>query len=227
MGLLTSFNQDYLTISCSLLSPSNPTSIGWDFGDSTPIVTSKNATHTYVDSGFYTIKVTADGVEKSFQVGASAYGECLPDSIYSILLRKVPAGVVLTDEEVSDAIQKWQLNLSAYINVTWGIYNELAFTPLVNLLIIDLALYTILENYARKYLLNAASTTSKEIKNIESGPTKAEWYSNSDIMKNIIGKGGFLELLKENICLQARESNIPIYICKRKSPVTILPIKIC
>lgn len=222
MGARVSLNQDKLSVFCSILSPKNPTSTGWDFGDGQNSNNLTSVTHEYSEMGFYIITLTVDGDTERIPVGVSPYGDCLTKSIYDIFDSKLPSGITVSDDEKTNAIQKWQTNLYPYINNSGGIYNELAFPSLVNLLIIDLALFTILNDYTSKYLINAASPASKEIRSMESGPTKAEWYSNSELMKNLSGKGGFLDLLKGSICLQARESNIPIYLCD-KNTVTIIP----
>ena len=58
---------------------------------------------------------------------------------------------------------------------------------------------------------------------MESSPTKAEWYNKADIIKSLSAKGGFIDALKEGICSQAMETDIPIYMCKETRRVVTVP----
>ena len=240
-----------LTVNFINTSLNNPTSHAWDFGDGTNS-TDKNPSHTYTEVGFFTVKLIAtngDGEsEVTITIGASDINDMLNASISELVDHYIPSALVgeMTATEKLSLIQKWQLYLQPLVHIPYKVevsdtYNEFKWPGLVNSLIAQLVAYDITVQAANQFVASSMSTgggssgseTSngkQQIKSIETGPAKTEWYEDktSENIKNLADAvssatkaGGGIDLLKESICMLSQRVSIYLPMCK---PIDVMVI---
>lgn len=179
--------------------------VDWDFGDSTQEYNKRQVTHTYEESGFYTVTVSYTDVKNgethtySKTIVANIEAKTsLTGSIYNLIDYYLPKEIIssMTLEEKAMYINKWQLYIHPLVNhfIPKEDYNnELYYEGLENQLIMELAvydfLYTKLYNLlarAGQYLSNITGLNEEEtdnptsrgdrIKSITTGPTEVQYY---------------------------------------------------
>ena len=180
--------------------------VDWDFGDSTQEYNQRNVTHTYKESGFYTVTVSYTDSKKgktynyaqTIVVNIDAQTS-LTGSIYDLIDFYIPAEMRLNMslQEKQMYINKWQLYIHPLVNhcIPRKDYNnELCYEGLENQLIMELAVYdyltTQLQNILARtgrYLENVTGLSEKEtdaignsrgdrVKQITTGPTEVQFY---------------------------------------------------
>jgi len=220
-----SFNQIGLTVEFLDNSTNGPTSWLWNFGDGTTS-TSQNPIHVYSSEGYFVVSLTptnADGAGTAYSqhIGVSSVGNALPTNIASIIDGIMPAGVIYDPIRKDLLIKKWQLHIQPLVEQEIDIskvYNEFAYPALVNYLIAQLVTYDIIIEGLNKYLLSVGQpavngTNPKELKKVVTGPSEAEWFSNSDVWGSIMKAGGAFTALLDNICDLSHRLRITLRIC--------------
>lgn len=244
------YSKSGLTVNFINTSLNNPTSYLWDFGDGNTS-TEKSPSHTYNEMGFFTVKLVATNADGSSEplvltIGASDVNDMLNASILELIDHYMPSslsGEVNASEKIS-LVQKWQLYLQPLVYIPYEVsevdtYNEFKWPGLVNSLIAQLVSYDIILQGANQFLSSSGSmggtqeennkgndNTKRQIKSIETGPAKTEWYqdktatSESENMKNIgaiyasaTKVGGALDQLKQSICQLSQRVRIYLPMC--------------
>ena len=197
-----------LTVNFVNTTLNNPDSYIWDFGDGNNS-TEKNPSHTYLEMGSFTVKLTAtnlDGEKESViivDVTESEEPNSIDISIMDLInpyILTTPVSDIITQNK-SFLIKKWQLYLQPLVFTPIEVseedtHNEVKWPILVNMLIAQLVAYDIIVQAASKFMFNSIDpgyedgTTvlnKQAIKSIETGPAKTEWYEDSSIenIKNI------------------------------------------
>lgn len=189
------------TVHFQNLSLNAPTSFRWEFGD-TLASTDINPTHEYATEGFFEVTliasredsgVTIDSEPLTITVGISEVDDVLNTSIIKLIDHYLPMAFRLeasVNEKIS-MVQKWQLYLQPLVVIPYkvqkqDIYNELKWPGLVNLLIGQLAAKDIMLMVINRFLVNIGlssveeavgpNSMEKELKSIETGPAKTEFY---------------------------------------------------
>lgn len=228
----------------------SPTSYQWDFGDGNNSIL-KNPSNTYAEAGYYTVTLiatNADGDSEPFtiEIGLGTAGPVMNTPIIVMIDHNLPTALVgeATNSEKATLIHKWQLYLEPLVDevLPADTHNEFGWPPLFNVLIAQLASYDIILQGANQFLslagnLGGSSSSSgsggedgtvQQIKSIETGPAKTEWYENnnktteSEIINNIgeafssaVKAGGALDQLKASICQLAHRVRINLpQICE-------------
>ena len=245
------YSKTGLTVNFINTSLNNPTSYLWDFGDGNTS-TLKSPSHIYSEMGFFTVKLIANNVDGaseplSLTIGAGDVNDMLNSSILELIDHYMPTalkGELSASEKIS-LIQKWQLYLQPLVYIPYEVlevdtHNELKWPGLVNSLIAQLVSYDVILQGANQFLSasgNAGGTSTEtgggtevtdgqQIKSIETGPAKTEWYqdktatSESEIIKNIGASyasatraGGALDQLKQSACQLAQRVRIYLPMC--------------
>lgn len=241
------YSKEGRTITFNNLSYNAPTSFQWGFGDGTSS-TEKNPTHTYNEDGFFEVTLIASNAEGDSEILKVVLGISeAPDTNNSTLLESIDFYIPPTLQTESNVKQKmefinhWQRYLQPLVEKPYVInevdtYNEFKWPALVNNLIARLAAHSILLSNLSKFMVeNGNQTTSSsgsetttaeaQIKSIETGPAKTEWYqaktSASEDAKNIanayqvtMAEGGAFEQLQKDICQLASRVSIFLPMCE-------------
>lgn len=180
--------------------------VDWDFGDSNQEYNKRQVTHTYSESGFYTVTVTYTDSKKgktydysqTIVVNIDAKTS-LTGSIYDLIDYYIPEEmrVKLSLPEKTMYINKWQLYVHPLVNhrIPREEYNnELFYEGLENQLIMELAVFDFLtvklQNILARtgqYLQNVTGLSEREtdaignsrgdrVKQITTGPTEVQFY---------------------------------------------------
>lgn len=205
------YSKSGMTVNFVNSSLNSPTSFQWDFGDGTTSI-EKSPSHTFSEMGFFTVTLIASNTDGDSEplvltIGAGNVNDMLNASILELIDHYLPSalkGELGATEKIS-LIQKWQLYLQPLVLIPYRVleqdtYNEFKWPGLVNSLIAQLVSYDIVLQGANQFLSTAGSisdiitdsdsesegSTDKEqqIKSIETGPAKTEWYQNEDAKLN-------------------------------------------
>lgn len=238
------------TITFNNLSYNAPTSYQWGFGDGNTS-TLKNPEHTYTEDGFYDVTLIATNVDGSSEELSVVLGISeAPDTNNSTLMESIDYFIPPTLQAGSSTKQKmefinhWQTYLqplveSPYVVDIVNIHNEFKWPVLVNNLIARLVAHSILLTNLSKFMIETGNqtvnqsgsenlTANAQIKSIETGPAKTEWYqaitSSSEDAKNVanayqvtMAEGGAFEQLEKDICQLASRVRIYLPMCKNPS----------
>lgn len=180
--------------------------VDWDFGDSTQEYNKRQVTHTYAESGFYTVTVSYTDSKKGKTYSYSQTivvnidaKTSLTASIYDLIGYYIPdeMEVKMSLQEKQMYINKWQLYIFPLVNhcIPREEYNnELFYEGLENQLIMELAVFDFLtvklQNILARtgqYLENVTGLSEKEtdaignsrgdrVKQITTGPTEVQFY---------------------------------------------------
>jgi hypothetical protein len=220
-------------------SSNGPVSWLWDFGDGLTS-TSQNPLHTYLVDGYYTVTLTSTNGSGSSTpytdiLGVSGTGSALPMSLKDLTQSFIPAGVSVSSQKLNGLIKKWQLFVYLLVEPEIPeekIHNEFAYPALVNYLIAQLVAYDLIMDGLNQYLISMgqppiAGGTFREVKKITTGPSDAEWFSNSDVWAGLFkaSAGGLsvIGTLMDNICALAHRLRISIHYCGQLSHTPIPP----
>lgn len=187
------------------LSTGNPTSYQWDFGDSSPIDTTKDPNHTYGSTGYFSVTLTAtntDGESSvTITIGIGDTTDALDLSILEMVDLYLPAGDFITSSLQTKValIGKWQIYLQPLVYypkevLEENIHNENEWPGLVNNLIAQLVAFDILLMELSKLLVMAGilsqeeeseeegggePTGTQQIKTVKTGPAETEFYQDT------------------------------------------------
>lgn len=246
------YSRKGLTVEFVNTSLNNPTTYIWDFGDGNTSI-EKSPTHTYSELGFFTVKlivINDDGEgEVTMTVGASDIEDMINASLVELIDHYIPSALLteMSPTEKLSLIQKWQLYLQPLVHIPYEVepedtFNEYKWPGLVNLLIAQLVAYDITVQAANQFVSNSMSnkteegesgpgTGSQQIKSIETGPAKTEWYEDktaenikniSEAVANATKAGGGIDLMKEGICMLAGRLGIYLPICETIN-ISVMP----
>jgi len=244
MGAQFEFTKSGLVVDFTNKSTNNPDSFLWDFGDGNTS-NLENPQHTYASTGFYTVTLTTTLGEVtedvSHTVGVNEDETLLitDDPLIDLVKQYLPTEISDSNEtfgfEINSAIKKWQLFLQPLVNREISneqVYNQSAFIALENYLIASLVARELIINASNQYLstLNQHAVdkgseqgAGQEVKSIQTGPSRAEWFSSSELWQNILKEGGQLHLLTNSICSLARRLSIYLHFCGAPAKPTIVP----
>lgn len=244
------FSRNNLTVDFKNLSLNieGTTTYAWDFGD-TGTSTEKNPSHTYSGEGFFNVKLTTTtGVNSNtieMAIGVGNITQTLNVSLLELCYYYLPSTLLTKNKELVTLIQTWQMYLQPLVEkplVEAGdTHNELKWPALVNKMIAMIVAHEIILKEGNAFLasmaneggssqsINTTNTIStRQIKSIETGPTKTEWYedtnaiANSETLKNIgasfhkaMEPGGLLEKLQQAICMLANRNDIYLPQCPK------------
>lgn len=237
------YSKSGLTVDFINTSLNSPTEWLWDFGDGNNS-NDKSPSHTYTEMGFFTVTLTATNDEGSnslsLTIGASDISDMLNASIFELIDHYIPSALVseMAGTEKLSLIQKWQLYLQPLVHIPYEVspeytHNEFKWPGLVNSLIAQLVAYDITVQAANQFVSNSMSTggstgsvetgTGKQqIKSIETGPAKTEWYEDksseefknlADAISSATRAGGAIDLMKGSICMLAQRVSIYLPMC--------------
>jgi len=236
------FSRNGLDVTFSNLSfnTDGSTTYAWDFGDGTSSTDKIPPTHTFGSEGFFLVKLTVtngadvDTIEMNVGVGATA-ATILSLPIYKLVEYYLPS--TLTDAsktEIVATIQTWQIYLQPLVEnpelPIEDIHNEVKWQALVNVLIAQLVAYDMLVQEAAAFMATLSSTSSggatgtRQTKSIETGPTRVEWFNDSETLKDVSSayskassSDGIISLLKDSICQLTNRVRIFLPICGQLS----------
>lgn len=246
------YSKKGLTIEFADNSLNSPTSWAWDFGDS-QTSTERNPTHTYSELGFFVVKLTAtnsEGTSEPFEIkiNVGSVDGKLDINLLELIDRYLPSalrGEADMKEKIA-LIQNYQLYLQPLVEIPFPVsvedtHNEREWPGMVNMLLAQLVTMDIIVQGANQFISNAITGAinqtdndseenpvkeSQDLKSIETGPTRTEWYENdqgvksSETIKNIAEAyssatkaGGAIDQLKTIICQQAARLRIYLPMC--------------
>ncbi len=256
------YSKKGLTIEFVDNSLNSPTAWAWDFGDGNQSTT-KNPTHTYLALGSYVVKLTAtnaEGTSEPFEMNISVglVDGKIDITLLELIDKYMPSalrGEADMREKIA-LIQNYQLYLQPLVEIPFKVneqdtHNERAWPGMVNMLLAQMVTMDIIVQGANQFISNAVigaidteedneeETPEKEnqdLKSIETGPTKTEWYENdygvkkSEAIKNIAQAysnatkaGGAIDQLKVIICQQASRLRIYLPMCGQLEHNTVVP----
>lgn len=247
-----SYSIDNGTVAFFDLSLNGPTEWLWEFGDGNTS-NLQNPVHNYNQLGRYEVKLitknsNGESSEPLIEIIDILGGgiEYISTSILELTNNYTPG--IINDlsniQEKIGLIRKWQLYLQPLITQPQEIekkdtFNELKYSGLVKNLIAQLVAYDLILEASNAFLLRVTQTDKEEegeegetnakggqIKSIETGPTKTEWYEDktgvdkSEAYKNIGSTlttatkiGGLLDALRASICQLAYRVDIFLPMC--------------
>jgi len=254
------YSKSGLTVSFINTSLNSPVSYDWDFGDGSTS-NEKNPSHEYSGMGFFTVRLVCTNTDGDSEplvmnIGVGQNNDMLDTTVVELIDHYMPSalmGEINAPEKIA-LIQKWQLYLQPLVVIPQEIlpedtHNEFAWPGLVNSLIAQLVSYDIILQGANQFISASGTAggteldtdtgtveTNAQIKSIETGPAKTEWYQNetstssSENIKNIgaafasaTKAGGALDQLKNAICQQAARLRIYLPMCGQLSGNTTPP----
>lgn len=250
------YSKDGRSITFNNLSYNSPTSFQWGFGDGTES-TEKNPAHTYAEDGFYKVTLTATNADGTSEVLETTLGisESV-DTNNAPLMEAIDLYIPPDLQSTAGAKQKmefinhWQTYLQPLVEKPYTVdvadtHNEFKWPNLANNLISKLAAHSILLANLSKFLVktgeestnssgSSTSTAEAQIKSIETGPAKTEWYqaatSSSEESKNVanaynvvMAQGGAFSQLQDDICQLASRIGIFLPMCKNSAKISIPP----
>lgn len=230
-------------------SPIPITSFKWTLGDGTTNTTNDVYEHTYASPGKYTIKLEVENSEGKGELSRTINigpGELSIDvNLITLIDSYMPSILIGSSsiEEKINLINKWQEYLQPQLCIPIDkTHNELAWPYLANHLIAQLVTYDMILAVFQKFMLYGIITNSerevtgenglvnKQIKMIETGPTKTEWFErkSAEEMKEIALALGFLgrpdnmlSLITEGMCSLADRLTVYLPMCNVKNNVII------
>lgn len=162
----------------------------WDFGDNTEAYNERQPSHKYEKSGFYTVSLTVELSDGSYQkeecqriiILSNLVKTHLTDSIYNLINEFIPHELSdkMNNDQKSLYINKWQLYIGPLVNRPRGKeipiehYNdELYYEGLENQLIMELAAW----DYLNTKILNILTGSGQYLKDLTTiGGTEDEGF---------------------------------------------------
>lgn len=252
------------TVAFSDLSLGQPVSWLWDFGDGFQSM-DQNPTHTYIDQKTYIVTLTvvnADGTSEPYIeniIVNATTNLYISTTILELIGHYVPTAITSETSNIEkiNLIRKWQMYLQPLITIPIEVedsdtFNETKWPGLVKMLIAQLSAYDIILQAANAFMSISGRESESEsdggsgpgpdpnlkqqIKIIETGPAKTEWFENktyleeSEIKKNLATAfaqstkaGGALDQLIASICQLSARLRIYLPICGQLEHSPIVP----
>ncbi len=214
----------------------NASTYTWDFGDGTSSTLKIPPTHSFGSEGFFLVSLIVtngtdiDTIQMNVGVGTST-STLLSLPIYKLVEYYLPSTLTAASKtEIIANIQTWQLYIQPLVEnpdlPVADVHNESKWQALVNVLIGQLVAYDILIQEAAAFMATLSSTTSggttgsRQTKSIETGPTRVEWFNDSETLQDVSkaysnanASNGIISLLKDSICQISSRVRIYLPIC--------------
>lgn len=175
----------------------------------------------------------------------------LSNSIYVLINTYIPYSIFgkVPSSVKQQFIEKWQLYIQPLVNHEIPVEdfnNELYYEALENQLIMELAAYdymilniqnvinatsqTIIKDNSQSSgsSSDTSSASGGSIKKIVTGPTEVEYFNDTESEKDFISNitkatqpGGFIDILKQNLCMLAGRLDIYLPICENQTRVIV------
>lgn len=175
----------------------------------------------------------------------------LSNSIYVLINTYIPYSIFgkVPSSVKQQFIEKWQLYIQPLVNHEIPVEdfnNELYYEALENQLIMELAAYdymilniqnvinatsqTIIKDNSQSSgsSSDTSSASGGSIKKIVTGPTEVEYFNDTESEKDFISNitkatqpGGFIDILKQNLCMLAGRLDIYLPICENQTKVVV------
>lgn len=175
----------------------------------------------------------------------------LSNSIYVLINTYIPYSIFgkVPSSVKQQFIEKWQLYIQPLVNHEIPVEdfnNELYYEALENQLIMELAAYdymilniqnvinatsqTIIKDNSQSSGSSSDTSSASEgsIKKIVTGPTEVEYFNDTESEKDFISNitkatqpGGFIDILKQNLCMLAGRLDIYLPICENQTRVVV------
>lgn len=175
----------------------------------------------------------------------------LSNSIYVLINTYIPYSIFgkVPSSIKQQFIEKWQLYIQPLVNHEIPVEdfnNELYYEALENQLIMELAAYDYMLlniqnviNATSQTIINdnsqssgsssdTSSASGGSIKKIVTGPTEVEYFNDTESEKDFISNitkatqpGGFIDILKQNLCMLAGRLDIYLPICENQTRVVV------
>lgn len=175
----------------------------------------------------------------------------LSNSIYVLINTYIPYSIFgkVPSSIKQQFIEKWQLYIQPLVNHEIPVEdfnNELYYEALENQLIMELAAYdymilniqnvinatsqTIIKDNSQSSgsSSDTSSASGGSIKKIVTGPTEVEYFNDTESEKDFISNitkatqpGGFIDILKQNLCMLAGRLDIYLPICENQTRVVV------
>lgn len=175
----------------------------------------------------------------------------LSNSIYVLINTYIPYSIFgkVPSSVKQQFIEKWQLYIQPLVNHEIPVEdfnNELYYEALENQLIMELAAYdymilniqnvinatsqTIIKDNSQSSgsSSDTSSASGGSIKKIVTGPTEVEYFNDTESEKDFISNitkatqpGGFIDILKQNLCMLAGRLDIYLPICENQTRVVV------
>lgn len=175
----------------------------------------------------------------------------LSNSIYVLINTYIPYSIFgkVPSSVKQQFIEKWQLYIQPLVNHEIPVEdfnNELYYEALENQLIMELAAYdymilniqnvinatsqTIIKDNSQSSgsSSDTSSASGGSIKKIVTGPTEVEYFNDTESEKDFISNitkatqpGGFIDILKQNLCMLAGRLDIYLPICENQTMVVV------
>lgn len=156
------------------------------------------------------------------------------ETVESFLLTELPINFTLDNNFVNQQTKYWRLFLQEGFDITDANLNKDSAWPiLVNALIAKLIAYNALTMALKGNLITvfgsstiSTSTSKRDVKSIETGPTKVEFHPAGDTMNQIIksstsANSDIFKNLSEDLCGLARKLTVKVPMCRADKVVTI------
>lgn len=173
----------------------------------------------------------------------------LSNSIYVLINTYIPYSIFgkVPSSIKQQFIEKWQLYIQPLVNHEIPVEdfnNELYYEALENQLIMELAAYdymllniqnvinatsqTIINDNSQSSGSSSNTSSGGSIKKIVTGPTEVEYFNDTESEKDFISNitkavqpGGFIDILKQNLCMLAGRLDIYLPICENQTRVVV------
>lgn len=173
----------------------------------------------------------------------------LSNSIYVLINTYIPYSIFgkVPSSVKQQFIEKWQLYIQPLVNHEIPVEdfnNELYYEALENQLIMELAAYdymilniqnvinatsqTIINDNSQSSGSSSNTSSGGSIKKIVTGPTEVEYFNDTESEKDFISNitkatqpGGFIDILKQNLCMLAGRLDIYLPICENQTRVVV------
>lgn len=219
------------TVNFTDRSSNTPTDWLWDFGDMTNS-TEQNPTKIYTSPGTYNINLTVTNTNGSNYISYSLIiSQTGAFDILVVLAQELPSDFIQDTDYVNTRLSYWRLYLQPIVNpkIPDSYLNDQNYWPsLVNMLIVKLVLHDYLIKLAQEAMINliAISGTSTtggngNIKIMEEGPAKAEWFDSSKTLQTLFGVNDngvtFFMEVTSSICDLSKRLRILLPMCPKLS----------
>lgn len=244
-----SFLPDGLSVQFTDGSLGIPTSWAWDFGDS-GTSTIQNPLHVYSQGGRYTVKLTAtntDGVGVITDDLVFDLAPVVSATIKEMVTYNLPVGIPFDSIGFIQQKQTWQVYLQPASGVADpDVFNETKWPTLYNVLISRLLVKDLIVRAANaasmgQFVSSAedadmgtvnTSGNKGQVKALEVGPSKAQWYDGSAYWANLFktntdgSPSGIMANIQTEICYFAGALTIRLEGCKNKDTLGRAPMVI-
>lgn len=242
-----SFIPNGLSVAFTDRSSGVPTSWLWDFGDA-ETSTNQSPTHVYATPGQYIVKLAAtnnDGVDTLGVALLFNSTVALIASIEEMVEYNLPVGIPFNHIGFIQQVQTWQLVFQASAEVPdSNVFDETKWPPLYNVLISRLIIKDLIIRAANAASMGSfisdaenadtgtlnTSGNKGNLKDLEVGPSKAQWYDGSAYWANLFktnadgSPGGIMAGIQTEICYYAARLTVKITGCMNEDTLGRVPL---